>query len=148
MLWQKICQSSHAISVHYSVCEDSEVSPAELLSNYIRLDLTHVYYCREPSSCMVVGSNKSYHSMKQSIILHGNFDKPFAIAIHTCVHFKGIRFVSILLSTTFIYEFITFIFPFFLRITNSMAKLIETQQSKYVLQDMYISTKSYDNRPF
>ncbi len=40
-----------------------------------------VYYCREPSSCMILGSNKSYHSMKQSIILHENFDKPFAIAI-------------------------------------------------------------------
>ncbi len=36
---------------------------AELLLNYIRLVLTHVY-----------------HSMKQSIIMHENFDKPFAIA--------------------------------------------------------------------
>ena len=40
-----------------------------------------VYYCREPSSCMIVGSNKSYHSMKQSMILHESFDRPFAIAI-------------------------------------------------------------------
>ncbi len=38
-------------------------------------------YCREPSSCMIVGSNKSYHSMKQSIILHENLDKPLAIVI-------------------------------------------------------------------
>ncbi len=51
---------------------------AELLLNYIRLLF---YYCREPSSCMIVGPNKSYYSMKQSIILHENFDKPFAIAI-------------------------------------------------------------------
>ncbi len=45
LLWQKICQSSHTILVHYSVCEDSEVSrsitPIHVL-NYIRLDLTHV----------------------------------------------------------------------------------------------------------
>ena len=26
LLWQKICQSSHTILVHYSVCEDSEVT--------------------------------------------------------------------------------------------------------------------------
>ncbi len=38
-----------------------------------------VYYCREPSLCMIVGSNKSYHSMKQSTILQENFDKPFAM---------------------------------------------------------------------
>ncbi len=64
--------------MHYSVCEDSEVSrsrtPFEL--HQIRFN-----YCREPSSCMIVGSNKSYHSMKQSIILDENFDKPLAIAI-------------------------------------------------------------------
>ncbi len=35
-----------------------------------------------------MGSNKSYHSMKQSIILHENFDKPFAIAI--CIKIKCI----------------------------------------------------------
>ncbi len=45
-------------------------------------------YCRKPSSCMIVGSNKSYHSMRQSIILHENFDKPFAIAIHSAWRMK------------------------------------------------------------
>ena len=76
--WQNICQSSHAIMVHYSVCEDSEVSHSR---TPIELHQIRFNYCREPSSCMIVGSNKSYHSRKQSIILHENFNKPFATAI-------------------------------------------------------------------
>ncbi len=36
---------------------------------------------REPSSCMIVGFNISYHSMKQCRILHENLDKYFAKAI-------------------------------------------------------------------
>ncbi len=31
---------------------------------------------------MIVGSDKCYHSMKQSIIMHENFDKSFAKAIN------------------------------------------------------------------
>ncbi len=31
---------------------------------------------------MKVGSNKSYHSLKESVILHDNFDKFFAKAKH------------------------------------------------------------------
>ncbi len=88
MLWQKICQSSHAILVHYSVCEDSEVSCSR---TPIELHQIRFNYCRKPSSCMIVGSNKSYHSMKQSIILHENFDKPLSLQRSHCstTHFLG-----------------------------------------------------------
>ena len=56
-----ICQSSRTILVHYSVCEDWKVSrsrtPLEL--HQIRCN-TWLFSFLEPSSCIIVGSNKSY----------------------------------------------------------------------------------------
>ena len=46
--------------------------------NYVML---HPNSSREPSSCMIVGYNKSYHSIKQYRILHENSHKSVATPI-------------------------------------------------------------------
>ena len=50
---------------------------ADCLSDYMHDD------SREPSSCIIVGSNIRYHSMKQCRILRENLNKLPAEAIHT-----------------------------------------------------------------
>ncbi len=45
LLWQKICQSSHAILVHYSGCEDSEVSRSTTPIELHQIRLLHPNVC-------------------------------------------------------------------------------------------------------
>ena len=79
LVWQDICRGYHAILVQNSVCEDSEVSRSRLPIRCFACD------SREPSSCMIVGSSISYHSMKQCRILRENLNKFPAKAIHVYV---------------------------------------------------------------